>query len=161
MTLEDQPIPAKSRCPECGDEPTDESLVEHHLSNMGYLHDDIELRCENDHTWVCGVPIGRDDEYGEDLHCDSCGDRFMLVHRVQITREAALQWGRRDRESLPINVHLKCPNGCEDENAEACFYFKSVKRESDERGIALIGYPQITGSREGAEPYGWNESAGK
>ena len=138
MTLEEQPIPEDTSCPECGDDPTDDSLVEHKLSNMGYLHDDIQLSCDNGHTWSCGVPIGEFDG-GDSLICDSCDESWMYVHRVQLSSG--------DEKIL---LHLKCPN---------CKYFEEVEREPDGDGVALVGYPPITGDTVYADSFGYETEA--
>lgn len=140
--LEKQAVPSDSMCPYCGGTPTDESVIEHRLSANGYLHDDIHMQCQDcSNEWPCGVPIGEiDDDYSADLYCDSCEKRYMRIHRV------APDWGApggRER----VLLHLKCPN---------CFFFDKVIRDCGDRGVALVGYPDITGSRENAKPYGWS-----
>lgn len=133
--LAEQPVPAASRCPECGGEPLPDRVV-HNLSAMGYKHDDIKQVCsECGHEWLNGCPIGEFDrpEYAADLWCDSCDETWMLVHRV----------APKDRW---VTLHLKCPN---------CYAFDKARRSPDNRGIALVGYPQITGQTEGAQPYGY------
>lgn len=141
--MEKQPIPEDSKCPQCGGEPTDESEINHHLSQLGYVHDDIEMKCsECGYGWYCGVPIGEyEGELAEELFCDSCESRYMLVHRVL----------PRPGSSPPFRyrLHLKCPNG-------DCNYFKKVDRKTDNHGIGLVGYPQITGEMGNhVEDYGW------
>lgn len=135
--LEAQPRPSEVSCPECGAAPTDESVRDHKLSDMGYLHDDVLWECQEcEHSWASGVPVGSSDEWADDLWCDSCDDSWMLVHRVQ------------PRGTDTITLHLKCPN-------EECYYFTKTQRDLDDASRALVGYPQITGETEGAEPYGW------
>jgi len=136
--MQEQEPPRKSKCPLCDGEPTDESLTDHSLSALGYLHDDAELVCsECGNHWTVGRPIG-EFEGGQDLWCSSCDDAWMRVHRI------------REVENNPdgkLRLHLKCPN---------CYQFKSVARTPDEEGIALVGYPDITGSiDESAENYGY------
>lgn len=137
-------------CPECGGEPsqdTDELRVQHSLANMGYLHDDQTLECsECGNRWTHGVPVGEFDG-GQDLVCDSCqhdetleGAQYYRVHRVVPSREAS------PGGAGIVTLHLKCPR---------CYLFKKVKREMDHRGIALVGFPPITGSMTGAQEYGW------
>lgn len=134
-------IPSESNCPSCGSEPTDDSIVERRLSDMGYLHEDIALECsECKESWWLGVPRG-DYEDGEDLWCESCEDTWMLVHRVDPIA------GGDDE----IELHLKCPN-------PECHHFKRVLREGDGRRV-LVGYPMITGSTEEAKPYGYPKEA--
>lgn len=138
--LTEQPRPSDSRCPACGAEPTDESVTEHKLSDLGYLHDDVFLECaadDCDETWVCGVPVGSSDEFADDLWCESCDDEWMLVHRVLPQREG-------------VTLHLKCPS-------DTCNYFTTTTRDTDDSGRALVGYPIITGETEGAKPYGWSD----
>jgi rubredoxin len=166
-SLSEQRIPSNTTCPYCGAEPTGDSKVKHQLSAVGYLHDDIHLECsECDEKWACGVPIGQvDDGYNEDLYCDSCTDRYMQIHRLQVDFKgmaerlrqieeesgvASINHMERDELAEKINplltIHLKCPN---------CYYFKKISRTFDDRGVALMGFPEITGSREGASEYGW------
>lgn len=163
-TLNEQEIPMKSHCPECGEPPTtrsaEQAIAQHRLSDVGYLHDDIRLTCGNEHKWTCGVPIG-EFEAGDDLWCDSCDEAYMFTHRVAISKQNAEMWANGEREHLPLTVHLKCPNGCDSNDpTEKCFYFKQVRRVTDDRGVALLGYPPITGSAAEAEPYGWSERPG-
>lgn len=137
MDLSEQPLPEDSNCPACGSSPTDESIVEHRLAATGYLHDDIRLECsECGERWTCGVPIGEEPEFGDDLWCDSCDNSIMLVHRVRF-----LSHGER------VELQLKCPR-------ESCRYYDEVEREADD-GVALVGYPQLIGSMDGAEPFGY------
>lgn len=136
--MREQPIPEKSRCPNCGEKPTDESVVEHRLSSMGYTHDDIRLECQNcSERWTHGVPIGTETEFGEDLLCDSCGSP-MLVHRIRI------------KDNLQAKLDVKCPE---------CKYFNTLQREGRahevDGDVYLIGYPQIVGEIEDAENYGY------
>lgn len=133
------PTPSDSCCPYCGGDPTDVSERDHTLSKMGYLHDDVRMECEDcGKTWPCGVPIGEYDG-GDDLFCTSCEKRFMRVHRVDPD-------AYQDHE---IRLHLKCPN-------EDCRYFKKITRESDDNGLYLIGYPDITGEiSEDTKAYGY------
>lgn len=132
--LTEAEVPEATRCPYCGGKPTDE--VRHHLSALGYIHDDIRLKCADcNKAWICGVPQGDPEErFWDDLLCKSCGERFYKVHRVEVP------------ENGTIGLHLKCPN---------CFYFDQTQRKLDENGRALIGHPDITGATEGAEAYGY------
>lgn len=143
--LEKQPMPSDTMCPYCGGEPTDDSVVNHRLSATGYLHDDIQLQCQDcGHEWPVGVPIGEiEDPMAEDLYCDSCEKRFMRVHRV------APDWDSPE-DRRRVLLHLKCPN---------CFYFDKEVRECGDRGIALVGYSDITGSFDDATAYGWSDDA--
>lgn len=139
--LDYQPVPSDSACPYCGGDPTERSRRHHTLSDLGYLHDDIQMECsECGQTWPCGVPVGEyDGPGGEDLFCSSCEKRYMRVHRIN--------WDRQGRRDYFI-VHLKCPN-------PNCYYFAKTKREPDSGGTALIGYPDITGDVENADAYGY------
>lgn len=126
-------VPENSSCPVCGSEPTDESVANHRLSDMGYLHDDVNLQCSNcDNDWTLGIPLGEFNG-GNYLWCDSCDDSQYLVHRVDFKDE---------------RIHLKCPN---------CFHFENIEVDPDERGINLIGYPQITGATDNSEAYGYTD----
>lgn len=153
--LEPQPVPdVPIFCPECGGEPVKQSgelLVEHRLGNMGYLHDDQNPECsECGNTWAHGVPVG---EYewadSDDLRCHSCrhdpdleDDQFYRVHRVVMSRKASPGGPGR------VTLHLKCPR---------CYLFSKAEREQDHRGVALVGFPDITGSvdHEDVKPYGY------
>lgn len=113
--------------------------VAHNLSAIGYTHDDQNLICEDcGHTWTCGVPIGEFDreDMAADLWCDSCDDEWAFVHRVQLTSGGT------------FTLHLKCPN---------CKTFEKVERNPDDSGVALVGYPQITGSTDDASAYGYED----
>lgn len=134
--LERQPVPTDSRCPSCGGEPLldreGKQAVEHRLSANGYLHDDICLECEDcGERWTCGVPQGTY-EGGGDLWCSSCGESWMLVHRLS---------RKGDIGDDEVTLHLKCPR---------CFYFDKTVRAFAEDNIALMGYPPITGNVEDA-----------
>lgn len=141
MSLKEQPLPEDSHCPECGAEPTTESIIEHRLSDHGYLHDDVKLKCRGDECgteWAHGVPIGDFDrpEMADDLFCSSCSDAWMFVHRVA-------------PKSANVVLHLKCPN---------CYNFDKVRRSKDTRNgnVVLVGYPQITGETSGCDPFGYH-----
>jgi predicted Zn-ribbon and HTH transcriptional regulator len=138
--LEKQSIPSESKCPECGGDPNAESRAQHTLSDLGYLHDDVDLECEDCSTsWTLGIPVG-DGPENDELWCDSCDDTRMLIHRFRI----------RNYEDKPnIKMHLKCPN---------CYFFKiSNPRNVDENDLVLTGYPEITGDTDEAESWGWIE----
>jgi DNA-directed RNA polymerase subunit RPC12/RpoP len=137
--LEEQPVRDDSTCPKCGGESLPD-LVVHNLSAIGYKHDDQRHVCaECGHEWYHGVPIGEFDrpEMADDLRCSDCGDEWMLVHRVA-------------PKSAHVVLHLKCPE---------CFNFDRVERALDDANgnVALVGYPQITGSTEGCDPYGYQD----
>lgn len=165
----------RSRCPECGAEATEESLVDHKLSALGYKHDDQMFECsECGHSYPHGVPVGEFDGDAEDLWCDVCDLGYMRVHRIK-------------QMDGNVGLHLKCPHhyefDCPECNEEIaadgvrrtvagrmcphcerhlerddvpfCFYFTQTRRESGERDISLIGYPDITGELNPEEPYGF------
>lgn len=137
--LAEQPVPSTAACPSCGGEPEYDPM--HVLSASGYIHDDIHLTCEDcAHEWTAGVPIGETEgELAAELFCGSCAERYMLPHRIE-----PVQNGRG-----LYDLHLKCPS---------CYYFTTVRRESDEQGVMLYGYPQITGDIGAAEQaYGYPE----
>lgn len=135
-------------CPECGAPPEDnQAQMQHQLSAMGYLHDDQSAQCaECGHRWTHGVPVGGGTT-GQDLRCRMCRhdpdlghDQFYRVHRVVFSRQASPGGPGR------VTLHLKCPR---------CYHFLKVEREQDQKGVALVGYPDITGEVEGADEYGW------
>lgn len=127
--LEEQSVPEESNCPDCGASPTDESVVNHRLAAVGYLHDDVKLECsECDGDWLLGIPIGEGGH--DDLWCPSCDDSYSFVHRVEHLTNTGTERYR---------LHLKCPN---------CFTFRKVFREPDENGLALVGYPVLTGTQD-------------
>jgi uncharacterized Zn finger protein len=137
--VEEQDVPDDGSCPECGAEIDDEQVVEHRLSTMGYLHDDVAMECDEcGATWPYGVPVG-DHEPEHDLRCPSCGHDYMRVHRV------APRW---EDDVRVVMLHLKCPE---------CYYFEKQQREVGPHGKSLVGYPDITGSTDGAEPEGYTE----
>lgn len=144
--LTEQDIPDSAKCPNCGAEPTEESVVEHRLSNMGYLHDDIWLECKEcgyDDEWLLGVPIGEYDS-GDDLVCDSCSTPYR-IHRIKIVLRSLGD----NPEDIRLRLMCKCPN---------CNYYPKPfpTREVDKDGVSLMGHPDITGTTEDAEAYGWN-----
>lgn len=178
--MEEQPYPEASKCPECGGEPTDESKVHHRLSAVGYLHDDGSLKCSDcGETWSIGRPIGRFDG-GDDLWCGSCDEGFMRVHRVQLVEDDHYKkynlhlkcpnHSPFDCEACPATIfepkrdsdgRIYCPacgHEYEPNDVPGCVHFKTIQRESDEDGLALVGYPDITGSMDGAtDAYGYPE----
>lgn len=137
-----QGVPDRAVCPICGGEPVEEN---HSLSDIGYTDDEIMLFCENDHSWMVGVPIG---EWGRDFfECESC-ESLALPHML-IFSEGIIQsyaGGRMDR--LPFKLKVKCVS---------CYHTQDEDFELDENGVFLFGYPQVTGSIEDAQPKGWME----
>lgn len=137
-SMEDQAFPEESKCPECGGEPSEESKRNKRLQNLGYLAQDIFPECEDcGNQWKIGVPIG-EYEHGEDLWCDSCDSEWMLVHFVKLMERGG---------NKKYKFNLKCPN-------PDCLHYKTIRRESDPSGKAMMGYPPITGKEEGSEPVG-------
>lgn len=128
--LSEQQVPQHAHCPYCRSEPTDDSVVKHQLSAMGYLHDDVRLECsECGERWTLGIPIG---EGGyEDMWCQSCDSAYFGTHRVEWMRDAG---------KIVFRLHLKCPN---------CYHFKRVMRDPDDQHIALVGKPTLTGAQDG------------
>lgn len=139
--IPEQDFPSESKCPECGGEPTAESIAEHRLSALGYLHDDRKPQCEDcGNEWLVGIPVG-DGPENHKLWCDSCDDEWMFVHRIRI----------KDIHSwVELQLHLKCPN---------CYYFKMTDfyQVDDDRNVALTAYPPITGSVDDADEFGWKK----
>lgn len=122
-------------CPQCGAEPTDESVRSVNLSDLGYKHADTQYECsECQYRWTHGVPIGSDDALADDLECNAC-DGWYLIHRVETTSNDA------------VKLHLKCPE---------CHDFETTGRTLDSHNRALVGYPQITGELNTERPYGFN-----
>jgi uncharacterized protein with PIN domain len=137
--------PEKTRCPDCGTVPTEESVRDKQLSDLGYLHQDTFFECEScSREWTCGVPIGSSDTYAEELFCKACQDSWYRVHRVKVNPVESGPGGT-------FHLHLKCPN---------CYDFERIDREVDNRGIALVGWPQITGEMDGCENYGYPAGEG-
>lgn len=124
---------ADIRCPDCGAEPTDESIRNVHLSSLGYFHGDMKYQCmECEASWTHGVPVGDGDSpLADDLVCDKCDGRY-LVHRVEPDDDT-------------IMLHLKCPE---------CYAFERVHREWSTKRI-LVGYPQTTGELNPDRPDGF------
>lgn len=139
LTPQEPPI---LKCPECGGEPTAESIAERNLSDMGYLHDDEPYRCKDcEHYWVHGIPIGENKtELAEGLWCPVCEqdgrETNMRVHRIEFQDD---EHGIRG-----LRLHLKCPH---------CYYFDARNRdvESGQRTV-LVGHPETTGNIEEARP---------
>lgn len=144
-------VPDNARCPDCGAKPTEDQIdrakVHDRLSNIGYKHGDFKFDCpECDTSFTHGVPVGEFDG-GTDLWCDPC-EEYFYVHRVKAKGPCSPTDG--DDFHAPddgVLLHLKCPG---------CFRFKKVKRDNDRRGVALIGYPPITGEvDDDTRPYGY------
>lgn len=138
----------EAHCPKCGERATDESLTEVRLSELGYYHGDAHYECQEcDNEWVHGVPVGRSEKFSDDLYCQSCEEEWYLIHRV--VPHVQVDFEEEDWTFNQIQLHVKCPN---------CYHFDRISREADEENRrVLVGYPQITGQTEGAEPYGYKE----
>lgn len=152
-SIKPQAIPDETACPYCGAPPTDESTVEHNLSACGYLHDDIKLECRDcGESWMCGVPVGGhadgDSDAVPDLFCASCDHHRLLVHRVELVT-APTSDAIPDDISTLVQLHLKCPS---------CNWFTTTVRAPDRSGVALVGYPSITGDLEDAAASGYPTS---
>lgn len=176
--MEEQPE-RKTNCPRCGGEPTEESQAKHRLSDMGYLHDDQTFVCQNcNRDYTHGVPVGDPDMDAEDLWCDVCELGYMKVHRVKHRHDDKIRLHLKCDHHHPFDCpecedtiqadgvqvtkdrSFLCPH-CEGEldrpDIPYCFYFNRAIREPDPNGVALVGFPAITGQLEGAQPYGWSE----
>lgn len=136
-------LPTESNCPECGGSPDDESLRLSKLSDMGYVHQDVHYTCEEcSCQWACGVPIDGPEEEPDipgkkgSLWCESCDETWMLPHRTKYL------------DSETVRLDMKCPR-------PECNFFRRVIRKTGPQGYALIGYPQIVGKIDGAQPFGY------
>lgn len=130
-----EPAPEDVGCPGCGARPTAESIAQHRLSANGYLHDDVQYECsECDRSWVHGIPIGEGG--ADDLWCMVCDNAWKFIHRVDVSRSG--------KDS--VLLHVKCPN---------CYHFDKITRRPGRNGVALVGYPPITGATDTAQDYGY------
>lgn len=122
-----------SDCPECGEPPTDASIVEQRLSSVGYLHEDTRLQCSNcDSSWVVGKPRG-EPETGIWV-CDSCGGDY-IPHFLNL----ALQEGE-------LQVRPKCRD---------CYYVPDERirldlKQNGDNLRAFIGHHAVTGDTTNA-----------
>lgn len=173
--LEEAPAELDRRCPHCGGEPAD---VEHNLSALGYHHDDQRMHCsECGKAYTSGVPLGvPEPDYYEDLFCPSCGG-VGLVHRVKPGNEviglhlkcpnaagycgdcgdpiSPLAAEYREEDGETVVVCPSCGRRHRREDLRGCYHFWNTSRlVSRDGGIALIGYPQITGHIDASRPYG-------
>lgn len=129
----------------CGGAPEHDPL--HVLSAVGYKHDDVHMTCSDcEYRWVCGRPVGEyDGPLAEDLFCASCEERYGLAHHVELLTEDGENatdgnhYVHDDGEAGDIRLHLKCPN-------TECNRWWTTARTPDEDGVALVGYPEITGT---------------
>lgn len=176
--LEAQPE-RRSRCPACGSEPTEASLREHRLSNLGYLHDDQHFECSNcENTYTHGVPVGESDMNVDDLWCSVCDLGYMNVHRAEFERSGLMKLHMKcahhhefdcpecDEEILADGVRMTpdheytCPH-CEEElerdEIPYCHFFTSTVRKTGPQNRALVGYPMMTGKTKGAHAHGYPE----
>lgn len=154
------PLPEKIACPECGHycegEEVREAKMKENLSNNGYLHRDVWFTCpecgygdEEDERWVHGIPV-RNYDGGEDLWCDAC-ETWYMVHRVGVEGMKLVDGEGMIRvPEEGIVLHVKCP---------VCFDFKRVKRVAGNSGIALVGFPPITGEiNRDTAPFGYDQN---
>lgn len=173
--------PRKTRCPECGGEPSAEDLARHKLSDIGYLHDDQTFECPDcAHRYTHGVPIDEFDGNAEDLWCDVCNLGYMRVHRVRGANEESVGLDLK----CPHHHDFNCPHcGCHipadgvlltsagvrvcpdcveyipKDEVPYCYYFDTTSREVDDRGVSLVGFPEITGQLNPNKEYGFHGSA--
>lgn len=123
-------------CPRCGAEG---EWLDSNLRALGYDHRDDRFQCEEGHTWSLGKPRGEYDG-GDDLKCGTCG-QWGLVHFIALL-------GGAER----FQLMLKCPD---------CFHLWPVGREAGHNGThegrCHVGYPQVTGDMDPAEPFPFME----
>ena len=176
--LESQP-PRQSNCPACGASPSDTSIVEHRLSDMGYLHDDQHFECSDcGHEYTHGVPVGEPDMDVDDLWCDGCDLGYMNVHRAEQTDGDVVQihlkcahhhafdcpecetWVPADGVRLSKDHDFHCPfcdHSLPRDAIPYCHLFRIIERDVGPNGRALLGYPMMTGRTEGAQAFGYPE----
>jgi uncharacterized Zn finger protein len=121
-------------CPECGHAPTDDSVVESRLSNLGYHHEDVTLECSNcGHTWQHGIPKGDVDD--DTWVCPACGGDFV-PHFVYV---------------FPPKDEVRVRPKCQD-----CYYVpdKPIVMDVSNNGHSLrwfVGHHTVTGDKEDAK----------
>ena len=126
-------LPEHSNCPECGAEPTDESIVKQRLSDNGYLHRDTKLQCnECGERWIVGEPRGESETAVEMWGCDSCGGELM-PHFVYIAAQEGV-----------LQIRPKCRD---------CFHVPDTRIAIGMDGSGdslngLIGHPSVTGEMD-------------
>lgn len=122
-----------SNCPECGESPTDESVVRQNLSDMGYLHEDTRLECAGCGTrWVVGVPQGEAET--NKWVCESCGGDLMPHFLFVNLGEQVIETRPKCRDCFHV------PEGRV--SLEAKFQGENVR--------GFVGHHSVTGSREDA-----------
>lgn len=123
----------KHPCPECNGSPTPESLAEQNLSDLGYLHDDRFLVCEDcDYQWTVGKPVGVYD--GDEWVC-GCGGDF-IPHFMYIKGDT-------------LEVRPKC---------QECYHVpdEPIERDILEMGNCkriFISHHSVTGNVADADPH--------
>lgn len=117
-------------CPECGGEPTAESLARGQLSDLGYLHEDKRLECENGHEWTVGIPNGSPDD--DTWVCEACGGD-LEPHFVYVFEDEA-------------RIKPKC---------RGCYWVPDdpIVLDASDNGTSrrvFIGHHSVTGDRQDA-----------
>lgn len=136
--MDHQPVPERACCPECGADPSHESVVRQQLSAVGYTHEDKRLECsECDNRWTCGIPIGETDD--DTWVCDACGGDLM-PHFMYA-----------DADMERVRVKPKCRD---------CYWVPDdpiilpAKKSNTRNGIVVrffIGHHAVTGDVEAAD----------
>lgn len=123
-------LPEQSSCPECGEAPSGESIVESRLSDLGYKHTDVKLECpECDNKWVHGIPEGENDT--NEWVCDSCEGDLIPHFGYVVVQESK------------IEIRPKC---------EGCNYVPDERIEVESRFNGdnirfFVGHHTVTGER--------------
>jgi predicted RNA-binding Zn-ribbon protein involved in translation (DUF1610 family) len=123
-----------SLCPECGAQPTDESVIYEQLSHLGYHHTDTRYECSMcGEKWIVGEPHGTIDN--DTWVCDSCGGDY-IPHFLYI-----------NSGENTIRVRPKCKD---------CFYLpkERIELESKFNGENIrgfVGHHLTTGDMEDSE----------
>ncbi len=124
-----------TNCPNCGSQPTDESIVYSRLSDVGYLHTDTKFECsECTNTWIIGEPEGETES--DAWVCESCGGDYMPHFLFVNTGENTFR------------VRPKCQD---------CFHVPDeqidiTSRFNGENIRGFIGHHTTTGDRDTEEP---------
>lgn len=125
-------LPQDSSCPDCGEEPTEESIVYSRLSDNGYKHRDVRLECSECETkWVHGIPRGETET--EKWVCEICGGDY-IPHFLFVNTNP---------NERTIKTRPKC---------KACFHVPEERIELDstfngENIRGFIGHHTVTGDR--------------
>lgn len=131
-----QSIPEESCCPECGEPPSEDSIMRQNLSSLGYMHEDKFMECSAcDNQWTIGIPHGQTDD--DRWVCDACGGDFM-PHFVYVYPERG-----------ETHVRPKCQD---------CYWVPDVPITldsvvEDDRISVFLSHHAVTGDQEDAEPY--------